>query len=457
MGKSIIFMLFLQVVLIALNAVFACAEIAVISVNDNKLNKMAAEGNKKAKRLQKLTKEPARFLSTIQIAITLSGFLGSAFAAENFSSVLVEAVLGWGVKVPANVLNTVSVIVITLILSYFTLVFGELVPKQVAMRKAEPFALWISGLIGAIAVAFKPVVNFLTWSTNSVLRLMGIDPDEEVEEVSEEEIRMMVDAGSEKGTIDHEEKEFIQNIFEFDDLSAEEIMTHRTDVTMLDMEDSMEEWKDIIYNSRHTLYPVCDGSADEIVGVLNAKSYFRLDNKDRESVMKNAVKPAYMVPDTVKADTLFRNMRKERHGMAVILDEYGGTRGIITINDLVEQLVGDLGNNETVTEEGYIEAIEADTWKVQGSVTLEEVSEAIGVVLESEEYDTLSGLIFHEYGSIPKDGSCIEVELQNINIQVLEIREHQVETAILHLKEEQNKKEKGIPSLTATEKPALEA
>ena len=265
---------------------------------------------------------------------------------------------------------------------------------------------------------------------------MGIDPNETPEEVSEEEIRMMVDAGSEKGTIDHEEKEFIQNIFEFDDLSAEEIMTHRTDVTMLDLEDSMEEWKNIIYNSRHTLYPVCNGSKDEIVGVLNAKSYFRLEYYDRDHVMQNAVTPAYMVPDTVKADTLFRNMRRERHGMAVILDEYGGTRGIVTINDLVEQLVGDLGNHETVVEEGYLELLEDNTWKVQGSVTLEEVSEVIGLHLNSEEYDTLSGLIFHEYGSIPKDGSCIELDLEKMNIQVLDIKEHQVETAIIQLKDE---------------------
>lgn len=437
MGESIIFMILLQVVLIALNAVFACAEIAIISINDNKMNKMAAEGNKKAKRLVNLTEEPARFLSTIQIAITLSGFLGSAFAAENFSDVLVDVLIGWGVPVPTEVLESVAVIVITLILSYFTLVFGELVPKQVAMRKAEPLALGLSGLISGIAAIFKPIVSFLTFSTNSMLRLMGIDPNEEEEEVSEEEIRMMVDAGSEKGTIDYEEKEFIQNIFEFDDLSAEEIMTHRTDVTMLDLEDSMEEWKNIIYGSRHTLYPVCDGSADEIVGVLNAKSYFRLDdNHDRENVMKNAVTSAYMVPDTVKADTLFRNMRKERHGMAVILDEYGGTRGIVTINDLVEQLVGDLGNNEIVEEEGYIELLEDNTWKVQGSVTLEEVSEVIGIHIDSEENETLSGLIFHEYGSVPKDGSCIEVELGKMNVQVLDIQDHQVETAIIQIKEE---------------------
>ena len=436
MGNSILFMILLQVTLIALNAIFACAEIAIISMNDNKMNKMAAEGNKKAKRLVKLTEEPARFLSTIQIAITLSGFLGSAFAAENFSDVLVDALVGWGVPVPVDLMESIAVIVITLILSYFTLVFGELVPKQVAMRKAETLALGLSGLISGIAAFFKPIVSFLTISTNSVLLLMGIDPNEEVEEVSEEEIRMMVDAGSEKGTIDHEEKEFIQNVFEFDDLSAEEIMTHRTDVTMLDMEDSMEEWKNIIYNSRHTLYPVCDGSADEIVGILNAKTYLRLEQQDRDTVMQQAVTPAYMVPDTVKADTLFRNMRKEHHGIAVILDEYGGTRGIVTINDLVEQLVGDLGNNDIVEEEGYIELLDENTWKVQGSVTLDEVSEVIGLHLDSEEYDTLSGLIFHEYGSIPKDGTCFEIDFAKFNIQVLDIKEHQVETAILQLKEE---------------------
>ena len=447
MGNSIIFMILLQVVLIMLNAVFACAEIAIISMNDTKMQKMASEGNKKAKRLVKLTQEPARFLSTIQIAITLSGFLGSAFAAENFSDVLVNGLIRLGVPIPAEVLESVAVVLITLILSYFTLVFGELLPKQVAMRKAETLALGLSGLISGIAAMFRPIVSFLTFSTNSMLLFMGIDPNETVEEVSEEEIRMMVDAGSEKGTIDHEEKEFIQNIFEFDDLSAEEVMTHRTDVTMLDMEDSMEEWKNIIYNSRHTLYPICDGSADEIIGILNAKSYFRLDNHERENVMQNAVSPAYMVPDTVKADTLFRNMRKERHGIAVILDEYGGTRGIVTINDLVEQLVGDLGNNESVVEEGYIELLEDNTWKVQGSVTLEEVSEAIGVHLDSEEYDTLSGLIFHEYGSIPKDGSCIEINIGKMNIQVLDIKEHQVETAIIQLQEEK----KEDPEMDETE------
>ena len=248
---------------------------------------MADQGDKRAKRLFRLTREPAKFLATIQVAITLSGFLGSAFAADNFSDPLVDWVINLGITVPRATLDTIAVVLITLILSYFTLVFGELVPKRVAMKKAEALGLGISGLIRGISIVFKPIVWFLSASTDAVLRLLGIDPNEEDEQVSEEEIRMMVDAGSEKGAIDEQEKEFIQNVFEFDDLTAREIAVHRTDVTMLWVEDSMEEWNKTIHNSRHTLYPVCGDSADNIIGILNAKDFFRLDDKGRESVMQN--------------------------------------------------------------------------------------------------------------------------------------------------------------------------
>ena len=299
MGSTIIFMILLQVVLILLNAVFACAEIAVISMNDNKMEKMAEEGDKRAKRLVRLTSQPARFLATIQVAITLSGFLGSAFAAENFSDVLVKGIQGLGIDIPVQVLESVSVILITIVLSYFTLVFGELVPKQIAMRKAEPFG--ISALIDGISKIFSPLVSFLTFSTNSVLKLLGIDTDKEEEQVSEEEIRMMVDVGTEKGTIDCEEREFIQNVFEFDDLSAEEIVTHRTDVVMLDMEDDMETWRETIYHTRYTMYPICEETADKIIGVLNAKEYFRLEDKSRSVVMEHAVSQPYFVPSRIVA------------------------------------------------------------------------------------------------------------------------------------------------------------
>ena len=195
---TIIMLLLVQAALIALNAIFACAEIAVISMNDTRMAKLASQGDKRALRLKRLTSQPARFLATIQVAITLSGFLGSAFAADNFSDGLVTWLIGLGVPLPRATLDTLAVILITIILSYFTLIFGELVPKRVAMHKAEPLALALSALISGIAKIFSPIVSFLTFSTNTVLRLMHIDPNAEDEEVSEEEIRMMVDAGSEK-------------------------------------------------------------------------------------------------------------------------------------------------------------------------------------------------------------------------------------------------------------------
>lgn len=441
MGNSIILMILLQIILVMLNAIFACAEIAVISMNDNKLAKMAESGDKRAIRLARLTSEPARFLATIQVAITLSGFLGSAFAAENFSGVIVDGLIRLGVTISADILDSVAVILITIILSYFTLVFGELVPKQIAMRKAEPLALGLSPLIHAIAKIFAPLVCFLTISTNAVLRLFGIDPNVEEENVSEEEIRMMIEAGSEKGTIDHEEREFIQNVFEFDDLSADEIITHRTDVLMLDLNDSLDEWKELIYTSSHTLYPVCDGTADKIVGILNAKDYFRIEEKNRESIMKNAVKAPYFVPDTVKADTLFRNMKREHHALAIVMDEYGGMSGIITINDLVEQLVGDLGDEKEDTEELLIKKISDNTWEIPGNALLEDVSEELGVSLEEDDFDTFSGFVLHEVGSIPEDGSIIEIDVLDLHISEAKIANHQVETAVVRLKPV--KKQKG--------------
>ena len=437
MKDSMLFMILLQVFLILLNAVFACAEIAVISVNDAKLAQLAAAGDRRAVRLARLTSQPARFLATIQVAITLSGFLGSAFAAENFSDRLVSWLIGLGVGVPAATLDAAAVVIITLILSYFTLIFGELVPKRVAMGKAEALALGISGLISAIARLFAPIVWFLTVSTNAVLRLLGIDPNAEEEAVSEEEIRMMVDVGSQKGTIDHEEKQFIQNVFEFDDLTAGEIATHRTDLTILWMEESMEEWAHTIRESRHTRYPVCGESADDVVGILNTQDYFRLTDQSRETVLERAVEPAYFVPERVKADVLFRNMREEGRAMAVVLDEYGGMTGILTLSDLVEQLVGELGQEET--EEPLIQAVEPGTWKVRGEAPLEEVAQTLGVSLPCREYDTFNGLVFGALAVIPQDGDTVEVETQGLCIQVTHIRNHQVESALVTLAREDTK------------------
>ena len=399
-----------------------------------KLERMADQGDKRAKRLFRLTREPAKFLATIQVAITLSGFLGSAFAADNFSDPLVDWVINLGITVPRATLDTIAVVLITLILSYFTLVFGELVPKRVAMKKAEALGLGISGLIRGISIVFKPIVWFLSASTDAILRLLGIDPNEEDEQVSEEEIRMMVDAGSEKGAIDEQEKEFIQNVFEFDDLTAREITVHRTDVTMLWVEDSMEEWNKTIHNSRHTLYPVCGDSADNIIGILNAKDFFRLDDKGRESVMQNAVKTPFFVPETIKADVLFRKMKKSSNIMAIVLDEYGGVEGIVTLNDLIEQLVGDLGEDtaEEAAAEPSVEQIDVNIWAIIGNVELYDIEQALGVDIGMEDVGTFSGLVFGELDMIPNDGEQnIELDFKGLHIHITHIENHQISNALI--------------------------
>ena len=434
---SIWLLLLLQIFLIALNAIFASAEIAVLSISEAKLERMANDGNGKAKRLFRLTREPARFLATIQVAITLSGFLGSAFAADNFSEPLVEWVINMGVNIPRATLDTIAVVLITLILSYFTLVFGELVPKRLAMKKSEKVALGISGLVSGIATLFRPIVFFLSVSTNVVLRLLGIDPNEAEDQVSEEEIRMMVDAGSEKGTIDTHEKEFIQNVFEFNDITAGEIAIHRTDVALLWLEDDVDVWAHTIFEARHTLYPVCDGSADNVIGILNAKDYFPLKEKTRENILAAAVHPAFFVPETVKADVLFRNMKKSRNSMAVVLDEYGGMVGIVTLQDLVEELVGDLNDDipDLDNPEPYIEKTGECSWEIHGNIALELLEAATGLELATEEYDTFTGMVFDALGAVPGDGEQeISLELENLWVRILKIEAHQIEAATVTLK-----------------------
>ena len=433
-GNPIFLQILLQIFLIFINAVFACAEIAVISMNDNKLSKLAASGDKRALRLTKLTNQPARFLATIQVGITLAGFLGSAFAADNFSDYLVRWLVNLGVNTPIATLNSISVIVITLILSYFTLVFGELVPKRVAMKNAEKLALAMSGLVYIISKIFAPLVWALTASTNAVLRLLSIDPNANDEEITEEEIRLLVDAGSEKGAINHNEKEMIQNIFEFDDKTAGEILTHRTEVSLLWLDENEEQWEKTITESRHSMYPVCSENADNIVGVLNTKDYFRIKDKTKENILKSVVRPAYFVPETVRTDVLFRNMKKSRNHFAVVLDEYGGVNGIVTMYDLLEQLVGDLEDDYTVPPEPpEIERIDSQTWAVQGSAPLDLISKQEGVLLPEDEYETFGGFVFGILGYVPDDGCTPELEEFGLSIKIIEIKDHYLVKAIVCL------------------------
>ena len=427
----------LQFVLIFLNAVFASAEIAVISTNETKLQKMAERGDKRAKRLVKMTSQPARFLSTIQVAITLAGFLGSAFAADNFAGPLTNVLVKAGLPLPASVINSICVILITLILAYFNIVLGELVPKRIAMKRAEKTALGISGVLRFVSVIFAPIVWLLTASTNGLLRLFGINPGEDEEEVTEEEIMMMAEAGSEKGSIDSEENELIKNIFEFKEQTVGEVCTHRKDTDLLFLSESDEEWAARIASTRHTYYPICGKGIDDIAGVLSTKDYFRLDDKSRENVMKKAVSAAVFVTENTPANTLFYKMKISREYFAVVVDEYGGMSGIVTMHDLLELLVGDLTEKDD-KEEYESSRLSETEWEITGLAPIDKVEASLGVKLpeeESEHFETFGGYVCGMMGTLPEDGASFELSTEQMNVRVLSVEDRCIKRVIVTLPE----------------------
>ena len=411
---KIFWQLLLQLVLIGLNAFFACAEIAVLSVNEARLAQLEEQGNKKARRLAKLTKDPARFLATIQVAITLAGFFGSAFAADNFAGPLTDALWHTGSPFSREALHTISLVVVTLILSFFTLVLGELVPKRVAMKKAEALSLSMAGIIGTLSVLFRPIVWLLSVSTNGVLRLFGIDPNAADDTVYEEDIKDLADQGSRKGEIDSDEREIIHNLFAFDDISVSEIATHRTDMVVLDTADSDADWQKTIAESRHGFYPVCDESRDKIVGILSARDYLILADRSRENVMASAVRPVFFVPEGVRADVLFRRMKQAKEHFAVVLDEYGGVFGIVTMTDLLAQIVGDFDDESGEAEAPEIVQLAEDTWKIRGDAALDTVAETLKFELPTDEYDTFGGYIMGLHASVPADGTVFSIDTDDL-------------------------------------------
>lgn len=430
-----VWLVLLQIFLIALNAIFAGTEIAVISVNETKLEKEVERGNKRAKWLLKMTQNSSGFLATIQVAITLSGFLGAAFASDSFAAVLSGALKRIGIGLSDSVLNTISVVLVTLVISYFSIVFGEMVPKRIAMKNAERFSLTMAGPITVIAKLFAPLVWLLTKSTNGILRLCGIDPESDEEIVTEEDLLLMADAGRKKGTIDDSENDMIRNVFAFDDLTVGEICTHRKEVSILWMDETVAEWEQTIHESRHSVYPVCGDSVDQIIGVLNAKDFFRLNCRDKKVVMEHAVHTPYFVHENLKADQLFSKMKRHADHFAVVLDEYGGMCGIITVTDLVEQLVGDFDDDEMLRQEPEIERLDSRCWKVRGSCSLHDVSRALEYAFPEEEYETFSGFLIGSLGEIPKDGTKLKMQVGPFQVRILDVCQHRIEKAIVHLME----------------------
>ena len=422
------------VILTAINAFFAASEIAVISLSETKLRKQAEEGDKKAKKLLALMQAPDNFLSAIQIAITLAGFLNAAFAADSFAGPLVNwLVQDLGVTaIPVGVLNTLMVILVTIILSYFTLVLGELVPKRIAMKKTEGVARATVGAVWAVATVFRPVIWLLSKSTNGVLRLLHIDPKADEEEVSEDEIRMMVDLGEERGTIAANEKELIDNIFEFNNTTAEDVMVHRTDMVMIWADDPADEILRTIQDSGMSRFPVCEEDADDIIGLLNTRDYLLNAQLAHPKSLRELLRPAYFVPESVRTDVLFRDMQSKKVHMAIVVDEYGGTSGLVTMEDLLEEIVGNIYDEFDPQEEQVIEQLEDNLWRISGSCELDQVAEALNMEFpEDEESDTLGGLVFAQLSAIPEDGSQVAVDTCGLHIQVQNFTDRRVEWALV--------------------------
>ena len=403
-------------ILILLNAFFAASEIAFISLNDAKIEKQAKEGIKKAKQINKMLKNPSKFLATIQIGITLAGFLSSAFASDAFADKLAPVLNNLIPAISLGTWKSISIVLITLILSYFTLVLGELVPKRIAMKHYEKIAFFSIGIIRVISIISAPFVKFLTFSTNIVSKIFGVAEKEE-ETVTEEEIRMMVDAGEEKGTIDETEKEFINNVFEFDDKTVAEIMTHRTDMYAIEVNSDIDQILDELDEYKYSRVPVYKGNIDEIVGILYIKDLFKYIKTKKQVKIKSVMRDAYFVSENKMINELFRELQKNKNQLAIVVDEYGGTAGIVTMEDILEELVGNIFDEYDDVENEY-EKIDDNTYRISGQVSIFELRKILGVDIPDGEYDTLSGYLTEILGRIPEDEEKPVIETEKVTYKI---------------------------------------
>lgn len=417
--------LLILLILILLNAFFAASEIAFISLNDTKIEKQAKEGNKKAKQIEKMLKSPSKFLATIQIGITLAGFLSSAFASDAFADKLAPVLNNLIPVLNIGIWRSISIILITIILSFFTLVFGELVPKRLAMKNYEKISFATISIIRTLSIITSPFVRFLTLVTNAISKLFGVGENEE-ETVTEEEIKMMVDQGKENGTIQEDEKELIDNVFEFNDITASEIMTHRTDIFAVDINISSEELMQELTKEeyRYSRIPVYEETIDEIKGILYIKDVLKNINKKTFRV-KNIIKEAYFVSQNKLINELFKELQKNKKQMAVVVDEYGGTAGIITMEDILEELVGDIYDEYDKFEEEY-KKIDNNTYILSGSMTIYDVNKLLNAKIPEGDYDTISGFLQDKLGRIPAEKEKPVIETKEITYKIEEYEDKRI-------------------------------
>ena len=452
---NLIFQIILLFVLILLNAFFAMSEIAIISLNDTKIATMAEVGNQKAKQVLKLNADSSGFLSTIQIGVTLAGFLTSASASQTFVDMLSGAIGKISVLsgIPAGVINGFSVVVITLITSYFSLVLGELAPKRIAMQAPEKVSFKGVGILLGVKKITKPFVKILSLSTNGLVRLLGYDPNASEEPVTEEEIRMMVDVGGEKGVIEDSQKEMINNIFEFDDLDAGDIMTHRTDMTAAEISDPLSEIVSLSMDNGYSRIPVYADDPDTIVGIAYVKDLLKYIGTDlpEDVTLRDIIREPVFVPESMPCGDLFKQMTDKHTQMAIVVDEFGGTAGIVTLEDVLESIVGNI-QDEYDDEEEEISKIDDTTFTVDGVTYIDELDEVFHVSLPEGDYDTVGGFIISRLGYLSQDGEMNVVEYKNLRFTVLNVEDRRigkVKIEILPVEEEKedaeddSKREKG--------------
>lgn len=426
----------LLIVLIAINAFFAASEIALISLNDNKVRIQAEAGDRKSQKLQGLLKEPSRFLATIQIGITLAGFLASAFAAESFAGPLAAYLEQYQLAIPGEALKTIILVLITLILSYFTLVLGELVPKRVAMKKSEAIAYKVVGPLVLLSKITSPFVKLLTLSTNFIVRLFGIDPHSVDDDVTEEEIRMMIDVGEEKGAIDQHEKAMINNVFEFNNKTAEDIMTHRMELAALPVTASLKDLMELNQAEHYSRIPIYVDTIDQISGVLHVKDLLPLISGEgnKPFTLESYLRKPTFIPVHKKVNEIFSDLQKARTHMAIVVDEYGGTAGIVTMEDLVEEILGNIADEYDEDEDDEILRIDEKTFEVKGTISLYELERILDVELPTEEFETLNGFFIHLLGGdIPPMDQVSRATYKDIQLTTLLVSEKRIEKILLHL------------------------
>ena len=428
------------IILILLNAYFAATEIAFISLNDAKIEREAKDGNKKAKQILKMLKSPSKFLATIQIGITLAGFLSSAFASDAFADKLAPILNNAIPAISIDIWRGIAIVIITIILSFFTLVFGELVPKRLAMKYYEKIAYATIGVIRGISIVTAPFVKLLTFSTNMVSKIFGVGEAEE-EVVTEEEIRMMIDEGEEKGTIERGEKQLLNNVFEFNDIIVSEIMTPRTDIYAIDISENINDKLDEIDEFKYSRIPVYEENIDDIKGILFVKDILKPLKDNKKIDVKKLMREPYFVPESKDIDELFKEMQQNKVQMAIAIDEYGGTAGLITMEDIIEELVGNIFD-EYDEEEIEVKKIDENTYIFSGTVTSYELKKVFGIEIPDGDYETLSGYLLEKLGRIPNEEEHPVIEDENLTYKVEEMEDKRIKyVKVCKNMNEENKEE----------------